>query len=84
MTNIDLTDGGIQSFLQALPNSFSLEDGYVNFTPTGNGSGFNMPAKIEFWNMDPPFIGDRNAKDFLISKNNEGQILSGSDLNTLF
>jgi len=85
-TGLDLTDTNIQTFLQSLPNSFSLENGYINFSPTGIGSLMNVPADITFWLHEtlPPFIGDGNAADFLTTKNDNGDILSGINLDGVF
>lgn len=85
-TGLDLTNADIQSFLQTLPNNLSITNGYVNFTPTGIGSGLNIPAKIFFalGNNLPPFIGTGLASDYIIAKDSNDNILSGIDLDGLF
>ena len=85
-TGLDLTDASIQSFLQTLPDNLSITNGYVNFTPTGNGSWLNVPAKIFFalGNNLPPFIGTGNASDYIIAKDSNDNILSGVNLDGLF
>ena len=63
-----------------------MTSGYINFTPTGNGSLLNVPARIYFTLGDllPPFIGTGNASDYLIAKDNNNNILSGITLDGLF
>lgn len=86
LTWLNLTDTNVQDFLQNLPNSFSMENWYLWFAPTGNGSWLNIPARIQFWLYDrlPPFIGTGNAVDYLTARDNNGNILSGIDINGLF
>ena len=83
-TGLDLTDPDTQSFLETLPNNLSMTNGYLDFNPTGNGSGLNIPARLFFYLDIPPFIGTGYAVDYVTARDNNNTILSGINLDGLF
>jgi hypothetical protein len=71
--------------LNWLQDNFSMENWYINFTPTGNGSGFNVSATIDFWlEGTPPFIWTWSPADHLIVRDTDNNIMTWEDIDWLF
>jgi len=78
LTWLDLTNSGVQDFLQALSGYITMNNGYVEFNPIGSGEAFNVSATISM-NFDLlPFIGTWSA-DNIIVKDSEWNI-TGNDM----
>ena len=75
-SGIDLTSPDTQSFLQALGNAIDMTGDYISFNPLWSGVALNIPAKLEFRPSSVPFMWIEPAKDFIIARDADDNLLS--------
>ena len=77
--NVDLTNADTHAFLENLENAIDITGDYIFFNPQWNGAALNAPTQIQFWPENVPFIWSEPAKDYVIARDTDGNILSDEE-----
>jgi hypothetical protein len=71
----------VQSFLQNLSGYIQMNDGMVDFKPTGSGAALNVNAQIVmYFATGSDFVTQYNNPDMIVVRDSSGNILNSSSL----
>ncbi len=82
-TGLDLRDSEIQSFLENLSGYINMNDGFIEFKPTGSGADLNVNAKLYmYFATGSDFVTQYNNPDMLVVRDASGNIVDSNTLLT--